>query len=57
MKLPVLDINPYSLTDVTSLQQALVRILNIVEEQHQTILSLKEENQKLKETINHLKLY
>jgi hypothetical protein len=48
-------IDPNKLNDISSLKGAVVVLMNIVEEQHQTILKIKDENRLLKDEVNHLK--
>lgn len=55
MDISLSNINPNELNDVESLRKVLIDILNIVEEQQQEIIRLKQENQKLKDENNRLK--
>ena len=49
------DLNPDLIQDVAGARQALILILNIVEEQKQEIVALREENQRLRDENNRLK--
>ena len=49
------DLNPDLIQDIAGARQALILILNIVEEQKQEILVLREENQRLRDENNRLK--
>jgi len=49
------NINPTALTDITSLQEVVVVLLNLVEEQSHDIDGLKKTIQELKDEINRLK--
>ena len=49
------DLNPDLIQDVAGARQALILVLNIVEELKQENAALREENQRLRDEINRLK--
>ncbi len=55
MDISLSNINPNELIDIESLRKVLIDVLNILEEQQQEIIRLKQENQKLKDENNRLK--